>query len=45
MNPVTPTLNPLSAVLISMFTEKKKMKTMNLETSTKESQANYLNIC
>lgn len=23
MNPVTPTLNPLSAVLISMFTEKK----------------------
>lgn len=24
MNPVTPTLNPLSAVLISIFTEKKK---------------------
>jgi hypothetical protein len=35
MNPVTPIPNPLWAVLISMFTEKKqnKMKTMNFKTS------------
>lgn len=29
MNPVTPTLNPLSAVLISMFTEKKNKNENN----------------